>query len=212
MQFDVPVGHASFGQITRCEICGRGQQQTYLRDLCGMSAEAQRWTFDNTQRTNANGAAYDACELLASNPQRFMTLLSPGKYGVGKTRLLACAVNAARADGHVAIYTTTADVLDYLRNAYAPNAALGYDSRLEILRSAKVLALDEFDRWAPTPWAQEKFFQLIDARYQRSAEMLTLFAANTEIAAVPGYIASRMQDIRSYLFVLSGQDVRRVQR
>lgn len=212
LQYDVPVGHPLFKATVRCDVCGSGRQQAYLRELCGLSSEELTWTFANTDRTNANAGAFDTIELLAANPQRFVTLLSPGIYGVGKTRLLACAVNAARNAGHIAIYTTTADILDYLRGAYAPNVALGYDGRLEMLRTAKVLALDEFDRWAPTPWAQEKFFQLIDYRYQRHAEMLTLFAANTAVAALPGYIASRMQDIRAYLFVLSGQDVRRVQR
>ena len=45
------------------------------------------------------GTAFDAAQLLAGNPQRFLALLSPAKYGVGKTRLLACIVNAARDGG-----------------------------------------------------------------------------------------------------------------
>lgn len=183
-----------------------------MRDLCGLSGEQLTWAFANTDRNRANELAFDAAELLAGNPQRFLALLSPAKYGVGKTRLLACIVNAARAAGHTAIYTTTADVLDYLRSAYAPNAEVSYDGRFDLLRNARVLALDEFDRWAPTAWAQEKFFQLIDHRYRNADKLLTVFAANSDISILPGYIASRMNDVSNYVFVMTGQDVRRVRR
>ena len=97
--------------------------------------------------------------------------------------------------GTLPIYTTTADVLDYLRSAYAPNAEVSYDGRFDTLRQARVLALDEFDRWAPTAWAQEKFFQLIDYRYRNADNLLTVFAANSDISILPGYIASRMNDV-----------------
>ena len=99
-----------------------------------------------------------------------------------------------------------------LRSAYAPTADVSYDARLETLREARVLALDEFDRWAPTPWAQEKFFQLMDYRYRNASNLLTVFAANAGLDVLPGYIASRMQDVTNYVFVLDGQDVRRVRR
>ena len=212
LQYDVPVGHPQFKNIVRCDVCGSGKQQSYLRDLCGLAGEQLGWTFANSERNRANEAAFDAAQLLAGNPQRFLALLSPAKYGVGKTRLLACIVNAARAAGHTAIYTTTADVLDYLRSAYAPDAAVSYDARLDTLRAARVLVLDEFDRWAPTAWAQEKFFQLIDYRYRNADNLLTAFAANSDISILPGYIASRMNDVSNYVFIMSGQDVRRVRR
>lgn len=208
----MPVGHPLFKAPVQCDVCGDGLQQEYLRDLCGLSGEQLTWTFANTDRTKANELAFDAAQLLAGNPQRFYALLSPGKYGVGKTRLLSCIVNAAREAGHTAIYTTTADVLDYLRSAYAPNAAVSYDDRLETLRNARVLALDEFDRWAPTAWAQEKFFQLVDYRYRNADKLLTAFAANSDISILPGYVSSRMNDVSNYVFAMTGQDVRRVRR
>ena len=212
LQYDVPVGHPQFSSLVRCDVCGSGQQQNYLRDLCGLSSDQLTWTFSNTDRTKVNELAFDAAQLLAGNPQRFLALLSPAKFGTGKTRLLACIINAARTAGHTAIYTTTADVLDYLRSAYAPNAEVSYDGRFDTLRNARVLALDEFDRWAPTAWAQEKFFQLIDHRYRNADNLLTVFAANSDISILPGYIASRMHDVANYVFVMTGQDVRRVRR
>ena len=185
------------------------------KTTCAICAvwQANNWTGRSpTPSATRPTDAFDAAQLLAGNPQRFLALLSPAKYGVGKTRLLACIVNAARAAGHTAIYTTTADVLDYLRSAYAPNAEVSYDGRFDTLRKARVLALDEFDRWAPTAWAQEKFFQLIDYRYRNADNLLTVFAANSDISILPGYIASRMNDVSNYVFVMTGQDVRRVRR
>ena len=158
----------------RCDVCGTGMQAVYLRNLCGLSGDLLEWTFANTKRNQSNDTALDAAELLAGNPQRFLALLSPGKYGVGKTRLLACIVNGRGSGPHSAIYTTTADVLDYLRSAYAPTADVSYDTRLETLREARVLALDEFDRWATTA-GHEKFFQRME--YRNASNLLTVFAA-----------------------------------
>jgi chromosomal replication initiation ATPase DnaA len=197
----------------RCDVCGLGQQDAYLRDLCGLSLPAQSWTFANTRRDAGNAAVYDVAQILAGAPQRWLTMLSPQIYGVGKTRMIACIVNAARAAGHTAVYSTTADVLDYLRDAYGPNGQrLSYDGRMSLLKTCKVLALDEFDRWNPTAWAQQEFFQLLNHRYENSAGLLTIFAANTDLFTLPGYIASRMQDTDNFLFVMSGDDVRRLRR
>ena len=131
---------------------------------------------------------------------------------MGKTRLLACLVNAARALGQVAVYTTTADLMDYLRAGYNPETkeALTYDDRFDLLKNCRLLCLDEFDRWHTTEWAMEKFTQLINWRYERGAELMTAFAANCTLEDLPGYVASRMQDRKNYVYVLDGADVRRL--
>jgi chromosomal replication initiation ATPase DnaA len=209
----VPHSDPRFNQTVRCDVCGLGQQEAYLRELCGLSVTAQGWQFTNTERTSANAQVYDVAQILAGQPQRWLTMLSPEKFGVGKTRLMACVLNAARAAGHTAVYTTTADVLDYLRDAYGPDTQrLSYDGRMDLLRTCRVLCLDEFDRWNPTSWAQEKFFQLLNYRYEHGAELLTAFAANANVANLPGYVASRMQDVDNFLFILNGADVRRLRR
>jgi DNA replication protein DnaC len=165
--YDVWPGHPLFGELVRCTRCTEGCEDDPLRKICGLTREMQGWTFANTVRYEGIAEAYDVAQELATHPRRFLTLL--GDYGIGKTRLLACIVNAARSAGLPAVYTTTASLLDHLRAAYAPNAEVRYDERLELVTSARVLCLDEFDRFNSTDWAQEKFFQLVDV--QRRLEL-----------------------------------------
>lgn len=197
--------------MVRCDVCGEGREQEHLQRFCGLSGEMLGWSWSNTDRNAGNAAAYDTAQALAAHPSTFYTLL--GSFGLGKTRLLACMVNAGRAAGYTAVYTTTADLLDYLRAAYNPETrGLAFDERWELLASARILAIDEFDRWNPTEWAREKFEQLIDTRYRNRGTHLTAFAANANKDALPGYVRSRMEDSTCYLYRMSGQDVRRLSR
>lgn len=149
-------------------------------------------------------------EKLSQQPAWYFTVQGP--YGVGKTRILACLVNAGRAAGWESVYTTTADMLDYLRAAYAPKVELSYDGRMELLKSARILCIDELDRWNPTPWAEEKFFQIIEARYENGANCLTAFATNADLEMLPGYVLSRIRDRRCQVHVIRGVDMRQVRR
>lgn len=198
----------------RCDQCGKDALSNHLLKQSGLSREAQGWTFGNTKRTSVNADAYDTAKLLSTNPARFYTLLSPTVYGVGKTRLLACLVNAVRALGEVAIYTTTADVMDYLRAGYNPTnvEVMTYDVRFDLLKNCRLLCLDEFDRWQTSEWAMEKFVQLTNWRYERAADLMTAFAANATLTDLPGYVASRMQDRKNHVYLLDGVDVRRLER
>lgn len=208
LAFDVPSGSEMFSQVKPCDVCSADMQQRYLTALCGLSGDMLTWDFENTRRMKSNAQAYDAAKRLAHAPQWFLTL--SGDYGVGKTRLLAAIVNEARKAGRTAVYTTTSELLDHLRATYAPGANTTFDGLLDKLTTCTVLALDEFDRYSPTEWAQEKFFQLIERRYRRGDECLTCFATNARLDDLPQYVTSRMQDRRSHVFELVGADLRKV--
>jgi DNA replication protein DnaC len=210
LAFDSPSGSDTFSQIRPCPVCSADMQQKYLTALCGLSGEMLTWDFSNTKRIAANALAYDAAKWLAQQPQYFYTLM--GKPGRGKTRLLAAIVNEARKTGRTAVYTTTSELFDHLRATYAPTQAgtLTYDAMMDKITSCTVLALDEFDRYSPTDWAQEKFFQLIERRYRRGDECLTCFATNAALDDLPQYVTSRMLDRRSHVFEIVGADLRKV--
>jgi DNA replication protein DnaC len=195
--------------LCRCSVCGPQRQAEYLRKMDGLTNEMRTWAFANTVTTR-NAEAWQTAQAVAQSPEWFFTLTGP--YGVGKTRMLTCIVNAAREARWPAVYLTTAELLDHLRSAYAPGANVSYDAMWDRVSTARVLALDELDRWNPTPWAQEKFFQLVDARYRAGAEMLTVFATNSGIEGLPGYVQSRMMDRRCRIFNMTGGDVRQVRR
>lgn len=208
LAYDVPAGHPLFSQIKPCDVCSTDMQQKYLTALCGLTGDMLTWDWSNTKRIQANAMAYDAAKWLVQQPQFFYTLT--GKPGRGKTRLLAAIVNESRKTGRTAVYTTTSELLDHLRAAYAPGANVTFDGLLDKITTCTVLALDEFDRYSPTEWAQEKFFQLIERRYRRGDECLTCFATNAALDDLPQYVTSRMQDRRSHIFEIVGADLRKV--
>lgn len=127
----------------------------------------------------------------------------------GPERTLAAFVNAGKAAGKTAIYTTTADMLDVLRAAFAPGApGDSYLERLDLFRAADILALDELDRFNTTPWAEQAFFQVMESRYENGPRMLTAFATNAKVSDLPGYLVSRMQDARCQVWELPAGDHR----
>lgn len=208
LAYDVRPGHALFGHTMPCPTCASDRQQQYLQELCGLTGEMLAWTRANTLRTTVNAAAYDAALALSAAPAWFYTLVGP--TGVGKTRLLTMIVNEARQAGCTAVYTTTAELLDHLRAAYAPGAQVSSDGLLDKVTSCTVLALDECDRYNPTPWAEEKFFQLVERRYRAGDTRLTGFATNASLDALPQYVTSRLYDRRCRVFELGGPDLRRM--
>lgn len=134
-----------------------------------------------------------------------------GSPGVGKSLLLAGAVNQAVALDRVAVYVTVPDLLEHLRKAYNPANHIDGDKFWDLLVRADVLALDEVDRFNPTPWAKERFFELVNHRYNEPG--LTLFATNRSavdgqpiIADAPGYFESRVS--QGVVLEIKGRDKR----
>lgn len=207
LAYDVAPGHPKFSQITPCPTCSQGAQRAYLERICGLPAELRNITFALPPMLG-QGDAFQTLRSLAADPRRFVTL--HGAHGAGKTHLLAALVNEGRALGWPSVYTTMADLLDHLRATF--NTQVSYDGLWQTYQTCRVLALDEFDRWSPTEWAQEKFFQLIESRYERGADLLTAFATNADLDALPSYVVSRMRDRRCLIFELSGPDLRKTRR
>ena len=166
------------------------------------------WTFANTKKHGGNAEIYTELIERLQRPNWFVTMT--GDVGRGKTRLLSCAINEGRRQGWTSVYTSMASMLDYLRSAFAPKSEISYDARWDTLANASVLAIDECDRWNPTPWAQEKFFELIDYRYRKGEELLTIFATNSPVSDLPPYVYSRMRDSRCHVATVTGPDVRQL--
>jgi DNA replication protein DnaC len=208
LAYDVEAGHPLFSQVTPCPVCARDEQAEYLRRMCGLTGKALDLTFANARMMPHLAPAYKIARNLVGKPEWFLTL--QGDSGVGKTHMLAAIVNEARAAGRTAVYTTTAELMDHLRAAYAPGALVTFDGLLDKLTTCTVLALDELDRWNPTAWAQTVFFELVDKRYRNGEKQLTCFATNADLETLPQHITSRLQARRCQMFRLTGPDMRRV--
>lgn len=206
--YDVPYGHPKFGKLEACSACSEEKERASLQVACGLAEEWQEWMFENTARHEGNGAAYDAALRLARNPERFLTLT--GSYGRGKSRILACIVNAANRNGMRAIYAVTPSLLADLRKGFNRDAKVGYDELMDRVLTARVLCLDEFSQFNATNWAEDQICQIVDERYQRGRELLTCFALNAAIEELPEYLQSRMLDRQCCVIEVSGPDIRQL--
>lgn len=129
-------------------------------------------------------------ERFAAHPEGWLVLTGP--HGAGKTHLAAAIANRAIEDGHPALFMSVADLLDHLRSGYADDAEVDYDSLLEQVRSAPLLILDDLDAYSQTPWAREKFFQVVSHRF--NAALPTVFTAVKNPADIDERLGSRLAD------------------
>ncbi len=102
----------------------------------------------------------------AENPRGWLTFY--GTYGCGKTHLAAAIANYRVQKGERVTFVVVADLLDYLRAAFAPNSPVTYDKRFDRIKRTDFLVLDDLGTQNATPWAREKLFQLLNYRYNAS--------------------------------------------
>lgn len=174
MRVNVPFDHADFGSVVACRCASdettdaRGERMARYSNIGALS----RLTFANIiARGRSAGAReqeqYRCCvedaRAFADAPDGWLVL--SGASGCGKTHIGAAVVNRLLERGEPVLFVVVPDLLDHLRAAYQPGADVGYDELFERVRNAPVLVLDDLGTQAPTPWAQEKLFQLINHRF-----------------------------------------------
>lgn len=203
-----PENHPQRWRAQRCPTCGEGRQAEYLAKYCILPADLQGISLKTSRRIPDQSGAIAAAMEALKVPAYFFSVF--GAPGTGKTHILAGMVNDARRDGRTAYYTTMTNILDHLKRAYDPKITVTDDQYWDKLVATTVLAIDECDRWNPTPWAQERFFTLIDERWRNGQNRLTVFASNNDASVFPEYMQSRLLAQRSKSFTLSGFDLRKV--
>lgn len=195
-------GDPFFGQLLPCEVCGEARRAAWLEKISRLSPEMLAWQLSGFRDRGILQEVVPQIRRAMEQPG-WITLSGP--YGTGKSYLLAAIVNEARQAGIPAVYITMAELLQELRNTYDPAAKVGYSSLFNLLVTAEVLALDEVEKYNPTPWADEQTFNLIEHRYRHWDQGLTVFATNKPIGegkliventATPGYFESRIRDGR----------------
>lgn len=201
-RYAVPVGHPYFGKLFRCPnqpIEQDTEQQDRLRRAGNLEAFKER-TFDRFQTDLSMHTAEEqaSLELALSTSRRYAEspegwLLLEGTYGCGKTHLAAAVGNARLEKGDSVLFITTPDLLDHLRSAYGPSSELGYDETFDRVRSAQILILDDLGVENPSPWAQEKLFQLLNHRY--SHRLPTVITTNSDIDRLDARVRSRLLDV-----------------
>jgi len=198
---DVPVGHPDFGKLLpcTCRLAEMAQRRTaHLRAVSNLEA-LPHMTFDTfapeghglpPQKQENLRHAYETTRDYAENPSGW--LLLKGGYGCGKTHLSVAIANRCVERGQPVLFITVPDLLDYLRATFSPASPIGYDERFEEIRTAPLLILDDLGTEAPTSWAQEKLFQILNYRY--NIRLPTVITTNHELEEIPLRIRSRLAD------------------
>ena len=198
--------------LVPCPDCGHARQQARLERISGLSETMRRYTLASfIRRFPGRGDALKAARLAVNEPHGFLTFW--GRWGTGKTYLLAAIVNECRGRGLASVYITVADLLDDLRQTFDPQNNESFSGLWKRICDAKVLALDEVDKFRASEWAEEKFFQLVDRRYRDHEKCLTVLATNHEVrhgariiaeTRYPGYLESRLLDGRFRVVEVGG--------
>ena len=128
----------------------------------------------------------------ARSPQGW--LIFTGPYACGKTHLAAAIANSRADLGQPPMLIGVSNLLDHLRATFGTNSPVSLDRRFEEIRSAPLLILDALGEQSPTPWANEKLFQLID--YRHLNKLPTVMTTAKYLEELDPRILSRIQDTR----------------
>jgi DNA replication protein DnaC len=200
VRVDLPVEHPDFGKLFRCpnyQFADPARKEK-LRKLGNLEAFAEK-TF-STFITNPPGlsaaqqqslaTAFALAQQYAQQPEGW--LLLEGTYGCGKTHLAAAVANARLEAEEAVLFITTPDLLDHLRMTFGPTSEIGYDEMFDRIRNAPMLVLDDLGVENPSPWAQEKLFQLLNHRYTHL--LPTIITTNVDLEVFDPRIRSRLLD------------------
>ena len=191
----------AFGRPLPCECVQREDEAARRARLLRYSrlGALQRFTFETLlpRGRSSDAAAQERYATAVEAARRFADepagwLLLSGVSGCGKTHLAAAIANRAMERGTPALFLSVADLLDSLRASYGEDAEVPYDRLSEQLRTAPLAVLDDLDSYADTPWAREKFAQVVSHRFH--AALPTVFTCSRAPEEVDARLAVRLAD------------------
>lgn len=193
--------HPDFGRAIPCSCAQREDAETRRARLARYSrlGALRRLSFETLERTGRSSSpaaqqryehAVDLAERFAEGPEGW--LVFTGVPGCGKTHLAAAIANRRIERGYPVLFLAVPDLLDHLRATFHDDAELSYDELFEQVRTAPLLILDDLDSYAETPWAREKFFQLVSHRF--NAALPTVFTCSRPPSEIDARLASRLTD------------------
>jgi hypothetical protein len=199
----------TFGQGDRASglvpcVCDAGR--AVANAWRGLPDEADGLYFTNgrVKAVPAQAEAREKTLEFIKQPRGWLTLI--GGYGVGKTVLIYAALNHLADRGIYGRYVMMPELLNELRNAVGTNH---YAERLRRLLDAPILAVDELDKVRESEFVDDVMNALFLARYRDRARLGTIIGYNLDGAErIPPFVASRANDGRFKLAVMTGQDLR----
>jgi DNA replication protein DnaC len=197
LRYDVPYGDPDFGKLRKCPDCNTvaGREVQALQNMSSLRGKLLTYSFKSDSFHAVEGAkqAFDAAVAFANNPQGWLVI--HGENGNGKTHLAAAIANYLRQHSVAVMFLNVPDLLDYLRNAFAPrhewdDSNLSFEERFDAIKSAPVLILDDFGAESETQWANEKLYQILN--YRTDLGLPTVVTTNLKLAAIEARLRSRL--------------------
>lgn len=195
MRYDVPYGDPNFGRLRECPECQTvaARRARAMQAMSSLRGRLLTYTFKSFKPVAGAKAAYDAAVAFAKDPQGWLVILGPN--GNGKTHLAAAIANYLIERNVAVVFLNVPELLDYLRNAFAPRrewdeANLTFEERFEAIKGAPVLILDDFGAESETPWANEKLYQILN--YRTDLSLPTVITGNLKLADVESRLRSRL--------------------
>ncbi len=100
----------------------------------------------------------------AESPRGWLVLT--GEAGCGKTHLAAAIAQEAKHRGEQILFVTVSELLDHLRATFYPGSTISYDKRMEEIKRARILVLDNLtiDK-SLSSWARDKLYDILTYRF-----------------------------------------------
>jgi DNA replication protein DnaC len=203
VRYDHPVGHPDFGKLQVC-TCRQLQLDRFAYSKLFAHSqldELNHLTFENFEPrgkgtyapvlSDTIEQAYEAARQYATQLNGW--LLLQGGYGCGKTHLAAAIANFVVELGIPTLFVTAPDLLDLLRFSFN-DPETTFEQRFKDFREVRLLVLDDFGTHNATPWAQEKFFQILNHRYINKLPLV--ITTNQDLDEIDARIRSRLQDTK----------------
>lgn len=183
--------------------------------------------FKNATITDNNKKAFQKAKNYVKNDDKMLAnnigLYLYGDNSSGKTFLTACMCNELVLKGRRCIYTNLASILNEIRASFDGNG-LGVCDLLSRLQLYDFVFIDDIGKEflgrefnvASSKWAEEKFFEVLNARY--NAQKPTIFSSNYSIGELAQNlnldkaIVERINEMATRVIKLDGDDFRKIAR
>lgn len=182
----IPDDHRIFGEAFFC-VCREARALNQKREFWVSHSNIPRaperygaWRFTDYEtplpgQRGAKKAVIDWCSGQGSDYMPWLLLHGPN--GVGKTHLACAAGNALLGADIQVRYEYVPFLLDHLRQGYEDNS---YHQRLDEIRTATVLILDDFGAGKVSEWAEGELLKVIHYRHEEGAPLLVTTNLNPE--------------------------------
>ena len=183
--------------------------------------------FTDATITDNNRAVYNKCRNYVSHAKEIrennIGLYIYGDNSSGKTYLTACVCNELLWRGYRCVYTNLATMLNEIRGSY-DGQGMGECELISRLQAYDFAFIDDLGKEfigreynaASSKWAEEKLFEVINARY--NAQKPTIFSSNYSIAELASVLSldkaiiERINEMATRVLKRDGDDCRTAAR